>query len=121
MEDNMVSEARTEAAPRIINLILGVWLFISAFVWVHTQAQMTNTWILGVLAVVFSLVSIYADSRARYLNTILSIWLFISVWALPRYNVGTAWNNVIVAILMFIFSLMPGGAVRAPLRRAPVA
>jgi hypothetical protein len=114
----MLPQDRSASAPRVINLILGVWLFISAFIWPHTQAQMTNTWILGVLAVVFSLVAMYADTRARFLNTILSIWLFISVWALPRENAGTAWNNVIVSILMFIFSLTPGGAVRAPLRRA---
>jgi hypothetical protein len=114
----MVTEAKTEAAPRVLNLILGIWLFISAFLWSHTQAQMTNTWIVGALAVVISLVSMYAAAQARYLNTILSIWLFISVWALPRMNVGTAWNNVIVAILMFVFSLVPGGAMRHGLRRA---
>lgn len=115
----MVAEARNEAAPRVLNLILGVWLFISAFLWAHSQAQMTNTWILGVLAVIFALVSMYAAPQARYLNTILAIWLFISAWALPRVSVGTVWNNVIVAILMFIFSLMPSARTRT-LRRATV-
>lgn len=111
----------TGNTPRILNLILGVWLFISAFVWPHTQAQMTNTWILGVIAVAISLVAMYVNAQARYLNTVLSIWLFISVWALPRLNVGTAWNNVIVAILMFVFSLIPGGGtMRRPLRGATV-
>src|SRR5579883_1222244 len=81
------------AAPRIINVILGVWLFISAFVWPHTQAQMTNTWILGVLCVIFALVAM-AVPWVRFLNTLLAIWLFISAWALPLVSVGTVWNNV---------------------------
>lgn len=94
------------APPRIINVILGVWLFISAFVWPHTQAQMTNTWILGVLCVIFALVAM-AVPWVRYLNTLLAIWLFISAWALPSVSPGTIWNNVLVAIAIFIVSLVP--------------
>ena len=94
------------ASPRIINVILGVWLFISAFVWPHTTSQMTNTWICGVLAVVFALVAM-AVPWVRYLNTLLAIWLFISAWALPSRSPGTIWNNVLVAIAIFIVSLVP--------------
>jgi len=94
------------APPRIINVILGVWLFISAFVWPHTTSQMTNTWICGVLCVVFALVAM-AVPWVRYLNTLLAIWLFISAWALPSVSPGTIWNNVLVAIAIFIVSLVP--------------
>jgi hypothetical protein len=93
-------------SPRIINVVLGVWLFISAFLWPHTQAQMTNTWIVGVLCVVFALVAM-AVPGVRYLNTLLAIWLFISAWALPTMSTGTIWNNVLVAIALFILSLVP--------------
>ncbi len=98
--------AARSAPPRIINVILGVWLFISAFIWPHSRAQMTNTWILGVLCVVFALVAM-AVPWARYLNTLLAIWLFISAWALPTVSAGTVWNNVLVAIAIFIVSLIP--------------
>lgn len=91
---------------RWLNVVLGVWLFISAFIWPHSTEQMTNTWILGVLAVIFALVAM-AREQARYLNTILSIWLFISAWALPHVSTGTVWNNVLVAIAIFIVSLTP--------------
>jgi hypothetical protein len=94
------------APPRIINVILGVWLFISAFVWPHTASQMTNTWVCGVLAVIFALVAM-AVPWVRYLNTLLAIWLFISAWALPSVSPGTIWNNVLVAIAIFIVSLVP--------------
>jgi hypothetical protein len=91
---------------RIVNLVLGIWLFISAFVWPHTTAQMTNTWILGVLTVIFALVAMRFPP-VRYLNTILAIWLFISAFALHRLNNGTVWNNALLAIVIFFLSLVP--------------
>jgi hypothetical protein len=97
------------STPRVVNVALGIWLFISAFVWPHSPAQMTNTWILGLLCVAFAVAAMYTP-QARYLNSALAVWLFISAFALPRYNVGTAWNNVIVALVVFFVSLAPSEA-----------
>jgi hypothetical protein len=96
-----------EGAPaRWLNVVLGTWLFFSAFVWPHTDASRTNTWILGVLSVVFALRAVWRPVT-RFLNALLSIWLFISAYALPHVSSGTAWNNAIVAIVMFLASLVP--------------
>src|SRR5439155_23676667 len=92
---------------RFLNVLLGVWLFISAFGWTHAPAEFANTWICGVLCVVFALIAV-GYGPARYLNTALAIWLFISGWALPSPNAGTVWNNVLVAIAVFLLSLVPG-------------
>jgi hypothetical protein len=73
------------------------------------MAQQTNTWILGVLTVVFSLGATRVP-QMRFLNTILAVWLFISAWVLPRISVGTLWNNVLVAIAIFVMSLVPSMA-----------
>jgi hypothetical protein len=105
---------------RGVNVALGIWLFISAFVWDHTPAERTNTWILGVLCFVFALIAL-STSPARWLNTALAIWLFISVWALPHHNLGTMWNNALVAIVVFVLSLVPGAGERRPFaKRATV-
>jgi hypothetical protein len=115
--------ARPEDSARLLTAAIGVWLFISAFVWPHTLSQRTNTWICGVLAVIFALAAM-REPQSRYLNTILSIWLFISAWALPRMSAGTVWNNVLVAIAIFFLSLMPsmtegrGALGRRPASRA---
>jgi hypothetical protein len=93
--------------PQVANIILGIWLVISAFIWPHNYAQMTNTWIVGALCVVFSVIALRVP-EVQYLNTILAIWLFISVWALPTMESETRWNNVIVAVAMFFFSIAPG-------------
>ncbi len=72
---------------RIVNIVLGIWLFVSAFIWPHSYAQMTNTWIVGLLCVAFALIAMRVP-EVRYLNTLLAVWLFISVWALPRIQHG---------------------------------
>lgn len=102
---------------RTLNLILGIWLFVSAFVWPHSSAQFANTWIVGVLTAIFALVAMRTPP-ARYVNTALAIWLFISAFALPTVNVGTVWNNALVGIAMFILSLVPTTALPAAPRRA---
>lgn len=104
-------------SPRVLNVILGIWLFVSAFIWPHTAAEMTNTWILGVLCVVFAVIAM-AVPQARYLNTALAIWLFISAWALPTVSAGTVWNNVLVAIAIFVASLIPSEGHLFPPRGA---
>ncbi|HSN96798.1 MAG TPA: SPW repeat protein [Candidatus Nanopelagicales bacterium] len=93
-------------AARGINVALGVWLFISAFLWPHSYAQFTNAWVLGVLCVAFAVIGMWAPP-ARYLNTALGVWLFISAWALPTISSGTVWNHVIVSIAIFAVSLLP--------------
>ncbi len=103
---------------RWLNLILGIWLFISAFVWDHSGAERTNSWILGVLCVVFALIAM-STPTARWLNTALSIWLFISVWALPHHVLGTMWNNALVAIAIFLLSLAPGEGERGQRELTP--
>lgn len=92
-------------SARAVNVVLGIWLFISAFAWPHSHAQMANTWILGVLCVAFALIAARSPS-VRYLNTALAVWLFISAFALPTAEIGTIWNNALVAVAIFIVSLV---------------
>jgi hypothetical protein len=97
-------KGKGDVPARVVNLVLGIWLFISAFVWPHDVAQMTNTWILGVLAVIFALIAMRVQA-VRYLNSLLAVWLFISAFALPHLHRGTVWNNALVALVMFFVSL----------------
>jgi hypothetical protein len=46
---------------------------------------------------------------ARFLNTLLAIWLFITAFAIPHVSSATVWNNALVAIAIFVVSLMPSG------------
>lgn len=100
---------------RWVNAILGVWLFISAFVWPHTGPAQTNTWICGVLAFVFALGAMAAPG-IRWLNTLLAIWLFFATWAIYHLTAGTLWNNMIVAVVIFCLSFVPSERAGTPSR-----
>jgi hypothetical protein len=91
---------------RGINVALGIWLFISAFLWLHTSAQFTNTWLVGLAIAVVAAVG-FAVPQARWVNTALAAWLIISVWALPTLAAATFWNNLLVGIASLIVSVMP--------------
>jgi hypothetical protein len=96
--------------PRYWNIVLGTWLFISAFAWPHGQAQLTNTWVMGVIVVVAAVISLRVPA-ARYVQTIVGAWLIISAFALPRASYGTTWNNFIVGLLIAVLSLTPSSDV----------
>jgi hypothetical protein len=96
-------------SAQFVNVALGIWLVVSAFIWPHTPAQQANTWMVGVLAAVFALVAT-ARNQARYLDTALSVWLFASIWVLPDLSRATQWNNAVVALAIFVLSLVPDQA-----------
>ncbi len=104
---------------RVVNLLIGAWVFISAFVWPHTRGEQTDTWILGVLIFIASIVAMFSP-RVRFANTLLAIWLFIATLVIPHQDPATVWNNCIAAIVVFALSLVPSSAQRLPSGREPV-
>ncbi|HVW25682.1 MAG TPA: SPW repeat protein [Polyangiaceae bacterium] len=93
-------------APRYLNMLLSIWLFISAFAWHHTPGLRTNTWIVAVFMFIVSLVSM-GQPKARFWNTAAAVYLFISSFSFHSMDPGTVWNNVLVAIAVFVLSLVP--------------
>jgi hypothetical protein len=92
----------------LVNIVLGAWLFISTFIWPHAGSSATNTWVVGLLIVIVAIIAMYWPV-VRWLNTLLGAWLFISAFVISNIFLATTWNNAIVAILVFLISLMPGG------------
>jgi uncharacterized membrane protein HdeD (DUF308 family) len=109
-----MSDSASQLA-RGINILAGIWLFVSSFVLPHERAMFTNTWILGILALVFAIVAM-RFSAVRYLNTILAVWLFISAFALPHVSNAPVWNNAIVGVIIFVISLVPAARPAAAAR-----
>ncbi len=111
-ETRMTRTARTDTgvAARYVNIVVGAWLFISAFLWRHTDPSRTNTWIVGLLAVIFAAIALRSP-QVRFVNTVLAVWLFFSTLSIYHVSGGTLWNNLIVAIVMFVVSLVPSSPV----------
>lgn len=99
-----------------VNLVLGVWLFISPWVLgfantaaaagtTHPRAA-ANAWILGVIVVVLSVAALVRTQPwEEWLNMLAGIWLFISPWVLGYSGTATAlWNALIVGAVVFILA-----------------
>ncbi|WP_242343732.1 SPW repeat domain-containing protein [Anaeromyxobacter terrae] len=92
--------------PRLINLTLGAWLFVSAFLLPRTGAGFTNTWIMGVVIFGFALLAMGAP-LARWVDTLAGAWVFIAAFALPHPSVASFWNDLIVGAAVALLSLVP--------------
>jgi hypothetical protein len=119
MAINRTNHADYNAWPRWVSLVIGVWIFISAFVWPHTLGERTDTWILGVLIFLAS-IGAMAMPPVRFLNTLFAIWLFFSTLIIHHQQPGTLWSNCIAAIIVFIMSLIPSHASTTSGRGHPI-
>ena len=93
---------------RIFNALLGMWLFVTAFMWPHGAPVGTLTIVCAVLTFLLAIGSFYTMA-ARYANLVVAAALFIGTLALPTMTRATVWNNVIVAVAMLAASLMDRG------------
>ena len=99
---------------RIFNVLIGVWLIVSAFAWPHTSTMTTTTVACGLLTAALSIATIYYRS-ARYLNLAVAVLLFGATALLSSRADPTFWNNVIAAMAIFVAALL-GTAGRESLR-----
>ncbi len=87
---------------RLINALLGAWLFLSAFMWSHLSAQRTNGWVVGLLTVAVALAGL-SGTNGRIVNAALGGWLMISAILLPRLMPATFVNHVVAgAAIVFV-------------------
>jgi hypothetical protein len=93
---------------RIFSALIGVWLFVTAFMWQHNRAEGTLTVVCGVLTFILAIASFYTLA-ARYAVLVVAAALFVGALALPAYNRATVWNNVIVAVALLASSLLDRG------------
>jgi uncharacterized membrane protein YhhN len=95
---------------RIVNVLIGIWLLATIFMWPHTPVQKTVTVVVAILTVVLAILATFTPV-ARSLNACVAILLFVlSTMALPSLGLATIWNNTIVAIAIFVVSLVDNGA-----------
>jgi hypothetical protein len=94
-------------STRIFNVLIGTWLFVSAFMWSHAPLEAAFTMACGGLSAVFALATIYYRGF-RYLNAGLAVLLFASTLVLSAWQGPTMWHNAVVAIALFVLALVDG-------------
>ena len=93
---------------RHANIILGLWLFFSAFLWPHDHPQFINTLIAGLVTVILSVLA-FGVPTLRFASAFTGVWLVVSWFVLGRGRTGTGLNNVIVGLAVMSISLLPSG------------
>jgi hypothetical protein len=89
-------------AGRLFNVVVGTWLIVSGFAWPHDLRMFKATIACGLLTIVLSIASIFAERPARYVTGVVSVILvFLSALRVSHHD-PVFWNNVIVA---FVISL----------------
>jgi len=92
---------------RAMNLSVGFWLFLSAFLWPHGRPQTINAWVVGMLSVTFALAGLKQWPNARYANWVLGGWLIVSSFLLPGTRPLTAVNHVVFGAIMAALASLP--------------
>ncbi len=93
----------------ILNLVLAIWLCVSAFVLPQSTVTAWNSLIVSILVAGTAFLAFAAPGRPgiRYVNTVLAFWLMVSVFALPHTSGGTVFNDVFVSLALAVVSLIP--------------
>jgi hypothetical protein len=95
-------------STRILNALIAIWLFVTAFMWPHAHLAQVVTIVAAVLTFVLSILEMYVRG-ARYLNAVVAVFLFLSALTLPALTRATVWNNAIVAIAILVVALIDRG------------
>lgn len=93
---------------RIFTALIGMWLFVTAYMWPHNHAEGTLVVVCGALAFVMAIASFYTLAT-RYGGIVVAAALFIGTLVLPAMTRATVWNNVIVAVALLAASLIDRG------------
>jgi hypothetical protein len=99
--------------PRIFNVLLGTWLFLSSFAWPHNSPAYVAALACGALTVVLSLAAFYVPGL-RYLTAVVAVVLLVASLSTSasRWD-RTFWHNSIVAVAIFVAALLDRGPAAA--------
>jgi hypothetical protein len=106
MGDKRTDRSRDDSRPAsALNVVAGIWLFISAWAlgasWLPVAR--TNTLVVGLAVLIVAAIRLATPRTAflSWLNVLLAIWLFISPFLLSFYVlVDATANSIIVGILI---------------------
>lgn len=96
---------------RDLNVLLGAWLFVSAFAWPHEFDARMVTWIVGALVALSAAAAFVAD-ELRYVEAILGGLLVFAAVVQPNVDVATGVNNILVGGAISSLALLHDGTER---------
>jgi hypothetical protein len=91
---------------RVVNLLAGLWLVASTWLWKHFEPSQLNTWLVGAFVSSFALLALRTPVL-RCVNALLGAWLLLSTLLVIRpVAPATWWNNLLVAVTVLGCALL---------------
>ncbi len=100
-----VRETRSPVRIRGLNVLLGAWLFASAFLWPHHDNEAFNDWVCGLLVTASALCAIWAPPF-RWVNAAVAVWLGASVLIFNYASRVTRIHDLVLAGAMFVVAMV---------------
>jgi hypothetical protein len=101
------------AWPRYLNLLVGIWMFVSAFAWPHSRDACAAAWISGAGISMNAFAGIWAPP-VRIFNVLLG-GMSLAWQASAAQAAGDSLsftNGVVTSALVIVLSLIPSRHVR---------
>lgn len=92
---------------RVAVIALSIWVLFSGNAWSHSRPDQINNAAVGAGLFFFGAISIRHE-WARYVTLALGLWLFAFTALFGRGSAISFWNDAMVALAVFILSLVGG-------------
>lgn len=93
-----------------INLLAGIWLLISPWVFGAAEGTLWNAVIVGIVIAAIAAMRLYGGTSApglSWVNAVLGAWMIAAPFVLDYTgNAGMTWNSVIVGLIVLIFGIV---------------
>ncbi len=104
---------KIDKVASLADVVLGLWLLLSAFLWHQSEQQVINVAAVGILSAALGATAYRGHTWARFIVAALGVWLFVSAWMIAGAPVATVINSLTIGTLLFGFSALPTGRGRA--------
>jgi len=92
---------------RVLNALLGLWLFASAFMFSRTAGPFINVLVVSLAVMAIGMASILGRHGARRVNAVLGVWLVISALIFSGVPTGQIVHQIVMGVLLVITALFP--------------
>src|SRR5580765_4714178 len=96
---------------RVAVVVLSIWVLFSVNAWPHSRPEQINSAAVGAALFFFGAISIRHE-WARWVTLGVGLWLLAFTPFIDRGSGVTFWNNAMVALAVFILSLLGCGRHR---------
>ncbi|HVU50446.1 MAG TPA: hypothetical protein VHL80_07150 [Polyangia bacterium] len=104
---------------RYLNLVLGAWLLVSAFMWPHSEPQFIAAIVVGAVLTIVAPFEV-GSPAVRRINTAAGVVLVVAAVVLPRTTAVTLWHNVLLGLIVMSVSFCgPPHGITRPRPPAP--